>query len=258
MGSNGVVSTRVEALGVSITIVDGSIAIEQTGLPTAPKVETANTEAIPVPPHAEQTLSRAGEKEAQAADVAKLQPPEEDERIIANAINPDRPPPNGSAELDETQSTKIGWTDDEIEQLKALYPTHSASVIARQMGRRLNAVKSKAQHLGLKKEGPPTVTAPRGPAPKPRSLSAAVTAESAPAPAGFGTVALLDHHSGQCRWIVSDTWPVLYCGEPVVDFSSWCERHSRRVFTPMASGPPGRLAFAAAVQRKPNRRSRSA
>jgi hypothetical protein len=30
MSSNGVVSIRVEALGVSITIVDGSIAIEQT------------------------------------------------------------------------------------------------------------------------------------------------------------------------------------------------------------------------------------
>jgi hypothetical protein len=30
MGSNGVVSIRVEALGVLITIADGSIAIEQT------------------------------------------------------------------------------------------------------------------------------------------------------------------------------------------------------------------------------------
>jgi hypothetical protein len=30
MGSTGVVSIRVEALGVSITIVDGKIAIEQT------------------------------------------------------------------------------------------------------------------------------------------------------------------------------------------------------------------------------------
>ena len=30
MGNNGVVSIRVEALGVSITIVDGNIAIEQT------------------------------------------------------------------------------------------------------------------------------------------------------------------------------------------------------------------------------------
>jgi hypothetical protein len=43
MGSNNVVSTRVEALGVSITIADGSIAIEhtKTELPTAaPKVES--------------------------------------------------------------------------------------------------------------------------------------------------------------------------------------------------------------------------
>jgi hypothetical protein len=44
MGSNGVVSIRVEALGVSITIADGSIAIEQTGIPAAgitPKMESA-------------------------------------------------------------------------------------------------------------------------------------------------------------------------------------------------------------------------
>jgi hypothetical protein len=30
MGSNGLVSIRVEALGVAITVVDGKIAIEQT------------------------------------------------------------------------------------------------------------------------------------------------------------------------------------------------------------------------------------
>jgi hypothetical protein len=44
MGNSSVVSIRVEALGVSITIADGSIAIEQTKteLPAAavPKVES--------------------------------------------------------------------------------------------------------------------------------------------------------------------------------------------------------------------------
>jgi hypothetical protein len=235
MGSNGVVSIRGEALGVSITIAEGSIAIEQAGSPSAaPKANTASSEvapasaqvipAQPAPPDAEYTPQLAADEAV---------------RVIANAINPDRPPPNGSAEPDETQSTKIGWTDDEIEQLRALYPTHSASAIARQLGRRLNAVKSKARNLGLRKEAPPTVTAPRGPAPKPRSLSAAVTAESAPAPNDFGTVALLDHRPGQCRWIVSDVWPVIYCGAAVVDSSSWCEQHSRRVFNPRPQGITG-------------------
>jgi hypothetical protein len=49
---------------------------------------------------------------------------------------------------------------------------------------------------------------------------------------GFSSVSLLDHHRGQCRWIVSDVWPVMYCGAPVVDSSSWCELHSTRVFNP--------------------------
>jgi hypothetical protein len=53
---------------------------------------------------------------------------------------------------------------------------------------------------------------------------------------GFSAVSLLDHHSGQCRWIVSDVWPVMYCGAPVVDSSSWCEQHSKRVFNPRPQG----------------------
>jgi hypothetical protein len=90
---------------------------------------------------------------------------------------------------------------------------------------------------------PPTVTNSREAksAPKPRPLSAAVTPESAPATNGLGTVALLDHHPGQCRWIVSDVWPVIYCGAPVVDSSSWCEQHSRRVFNPRPQGLTGIL-----------------
>jgi hypothetical protein len=55
MGSNNVVSIRVEALGVSITIADGSIAIEQTkteipAVSAAPKVESpaaATSETVP-------------------------------------------------------------------------------------------------------------------------------------------------------------------------------------------------------------------
>jgi hypothetical protein len=46
-------------------------------------------------------------------------------------------------------------------------------------------------------------------------LSAAVTADPALAPNGSSTVSLFDHHPGQCRWIISDIWPVIYCGAPV-------------------------------------------
>lgn len=91
----------------------------------------------------------------------------------------------------------------------------------------------------LKRDGPPKVTVkplPREakPVPKPKSLSAAaivdasaVTNGMAPCPA----VPLLEHHAGQCRWIVSGVWPALYCGAPTVNKSSWCLYHSRLVFT---------------------------
>ncbi len=46
---------------------------------------------------------------------------------------------------------------------------------------------------------------------------------------GCSPVPLLDHHSGQCCWIISDVWPVVCCGASVVDSSSWCRQHSRRV-----------------------------
>jgi hypothetical protein len=51
MGSKGVVSIRVEALGVSITIADGNIAIEQTkteipAASTVPKQENSAPQAV--------------------------------------------------------------------------------------------------------------------------------------------------------------------------------------------------------------------
>jgi hypothetical protein len=143
--------------------------------------------------------------------------------------------------------TKPLWSDEEVEKLKTLYPTHSASAIAKQLGRGRNAVRSKAQNLGLRKDGPPTVTSkPAKPAPKPRSLSAAaVTADSTPVLNGFAAVSLLDHHSGQCRWIISGVWPVMYCGAPVVDSSSWCEQHSRRVFNHRPQGLGARFRLKA-------------
>jgi hypothetical protein len=47
--------------------------------------------------------------------------------------------------------TKPVWSDEEVEKLKALWPDHSASAIAKQLGRKHNALKSKIQNLSLKK-----------------------------------------------------------------------------------------------------------
>jgi hypothetical protein len=256
---NGVVRIRVE--GVSITIVGGSITIEQTGteVPTVdavPKVDEGlaalSRQALPESPGSLVQASPTTGAVPASAVVAGTALPESPNP--APAINaPHRPLPprrNGRAGLSGASGkgreapsgqTKPAWTDEEIEKLRALYPTHSAGAIAVELGRGLNSVRAKAQRLGLRKDGPAvTVSSPREakPSPKPRPLSAAVTADPAPAgtafqavPVGFSAVPLLDHRPGQCRWIISDVWPAVYCGAPVVDSSSWCSQHSRRVFT---------------------------
>lgn len=44
------------------------------------------------------------------------------------------------------------WTPEELETLRALYPTTSNLVIARQLGRSMKSVVSKASGLGLRKD----------------------------------------------------------------------------------------------------------
>jgi hypothetical protein len=68
---------------------------------------------------------------------------------------PSRPSPpgrNGPAGLprdsDKGQEVRSGqtiWSDEDVEKLRALYPTHSASAIAKQLGRCFNAVRGKAE-----------------------------------------------------------------------------------------------------------------
>jgi hypothetical protein len=269
LGSNGVVSIRVEALGVSITIADGSIAIRQTKteiVDTALKVEgptAASRQALPAaqPPLANGAFPAS---DVVTEGVLPLSEDVDDSTISgdsgvgnsASVIDAPRRLSN-DAHVQRLPPTKPAWSDEEVEKLKALWPTHSASAIAEQLGRGRNAVRSKIQNLGLKKAAPPTATAKPSsreakPAPKPKPLSAAVTEDPLPAraalsgwqpglrdsgaalravPDDFSAVALLDHRPGQCRWIISDgVWPVMYCGAPVVDSSSWCEQHFRRVF----------------------------
>jgi hypothetical protein len=207
MGSNDVVSIRVEALGVSITIADGSIAIEQTKMeiPAATVAEgpaAARRQFLPEPlPERVDNSAVRGDSDAENSAPA-----------IDEFHRPSLPGSNGPTELaansgEQTRSsqTKPLWSDEEVEKLRALYPTHSASAIATELGRGRNSVRSKAQNLGLRKAPSPQEAKPT---PKPKSLSAAVTTDST-APDGFRAVSLLDHHLGQCRWIVSDVWPVM-------------------------------------------------
>jgi hypothetical protein len=296
MGSNDVVRIRVEALSVSITIADGSIAIEQTKteIPagTAPKMESpaaANpvqaspasvptNQPLPNLPKRTQSLPDSQEIPARASpmpvrpsrSVTKRAPPNPKgdstvqgtsdtgtsviDELEQTPHGSSPPGSNGPIELPEdgrqaivefpSSQTKPLWSDEEVEKLRALYPTHSASAIAKQLGRGFNAVRGKARNLGLRKAAHPTVIVKSGeakPAPKPRPLSAAVISDPAlrTVPNGFSAVSLFDHQSGQCRWIVSDVWPVMYCGAPVMDSSSWCGQHSRRVFNSRPQGLTG-------------------
>jgi hypothetical protein len=269
MGSNGVVSIRVEALGVSITIAEGSIAIEQTKteLPAASKAEgpaASTSEAVPT----SDVVTERVAPFSKGLDDSAFRGEQTPRRPSPSARNgpPGLPGTSGKGQKARSGQTKPVWSDEEVEKLTALWPTHSARAIATQLGRGFTAVRSKAQHLGLRKAARLAGTAlpdsqeipvrakrpsPREakPATKPKPLSAAVTADPAPAgtgspgfpgdsgtalravPDGFSAVSLFDRHPGQCRWIISDVWPVIYCGAPVVDSSSWCEQHSRRVFT---------------------------
>jgi hypothetical protein len=290
MGSNGVVSIRVEALGVSITIVDGNIAIEQTstGKPIAsPAGHPASARQISArparpatehaPPVPDEDVSAAARENSDAGsagiDEVEQTPHQSSPAGSNGAIERDSVeeqenrwapaltgPSRDSGTAVPTSQTKPLWSDEEVQKLRALYPTHSASAIATQLGRGRNSVRSKAQNLGLRKDAPPTVTSKPATA-RPRSLSAAATADPVltalpglpavpdeaaagfPIPHGgpFSAVPLLDHHPGQCRWIVSDVWPVMYCGTPVVDSSSWCEQHSRRVFNARLQSHGARL-----------------
>jgi hypothetical protein len=235
LGSNGVVSIRVD--GVSITIVDGNITIERTGASSAPKVAGAglavHEASADTPEESAATtngmaLASATESVAQFSNGADDSGWDPDELALVTTPPPGRPRPGGPP-----------WSEEELERLRALYPTHSASAIAAELGRPFNSVRSKAQKLGLTRDGPPAVTGNPQPrqamvAAKPKSLSAAAAVDSISAPNGrpfCAAVSLLEHHAGQCRWLVSDVWPALYCGAPVVNKSSWCQHHFGRVFT---------------------------
>jgi hypothetical protein len=206
-----VLNIRVEAAGVSLTfgIADGGIAIALAKDVPAPA-------AAPKLPHAGHGAAPASCVITESAASPRQQT---NQTGLPNPPSPRTPPSQPSGR------TKQRWSPEEIEQLKSLWPTHSASAIARQPGRDVNAIKSKIQRLKLKKTASPVVTA------KPTPRAAAVPADSpapleVPAAIGACAVSLLDHRTGQCRWIVRGTGAApMYCGAPVVDSSSRCRHH---------------------------------
>jgi GcrA cell cycle regulator len=175
MGGNGVVSIRVEALGVSITIADSSIAIQQTrtdipaAVPNVKRPAGASRQATEPPGGSVQASLTNGAVPASAVVMERVPPLSEcvDDSMVGED--------SGKSREAQCGQTKPVWSDEEVEKFTALWPTHSSGAIARQLGRSRSAVRSKVQNLGLKKAAPPTVTSPREAksVPKPRPLSAA-------------------------------------------------------------------------------------
>jgi hypothetical protein len=145
MWSAAVSSLRVEALGVSITISDSSIAIEQTKTEIT-AAGTTTKKAKPVPESLGSSAVITGRPPPLPKDVDDSTVRGDSATpVIDDEQTPDRPSPPGRhspgglpGDFDKGQGAQSGqtnsvWSDEEVEKLKALYPTHSASAIARQL-----------------------------------------------------------------------------------------------------------------------------
>lgn len=138
--------------------------------------------------------------------------------------------------------TQANWTDDRVEQLKALWTDGlSASQIARTIGGvTRNAVIGKVHRLGLTgRAAPAQPEHPRLPA-APR---AAVRPAAAPQPqteeepialddGNFATVLTITDH--MCRWPIGDPsdGEFHFCGRKVKAGSPYCEAHARKAYQP--------------------------
>ena len=157
MGNNGVVSIRVEALGVSITIVDGNIAMEQTkteipaatlskvespavashqalsaGSPASPNSLTVPSPARPLPavdkrapptPKGNSTVQRNLDAGTPVIDELE-QAPRRPSPQTSNGPTRLRRDSSKGQEVRSGQ-TKLVWSGEEVEKLTALFPTHA-------------------------------------------------------------------------------------------------------------------------------------
>ena len=179
---------------LAVACQDGGIAIEQTKTepPAAAVSEVKNgrhglTGSPKSPGSLEQTSPTIGAIPASGhrppIDELEQAPPRPSSPSLDGPGPPAEPAPpgnsvrtgSGKSQKARSDQTRPLWSDEEVEKLRALYPTHSASAIGKQLGRGRNSVRAKAQHLGLRKAASPQEAKP---APKPKPLSAAVTADS--------------------------------------------------------------------------------
>lgn len=135
---------RVAAAGVVVTVVDGQVSIEEASIgQTAAAVERGAA-------HFHRKTS---------ADVGEA--PGALRVNGAGRTNGAAAGSNGAAAHREPETRKHtgpSWTKAETGRLEALWPTHSAAAVARELGRNVNTVKHWARKLGLKKAVEPAVT----------------------------------------------------------------------------------------------------
>jgi GcrA cell cycle regulator len=136
----------------------------------------------------------------------------------------------------------MGWTDERVEQLKALWGEGlSASQIARVLGSvTRNAVIGKVHRLGLAgRAGPPRAERPRNAVPRKAAVHVAVPApqivEEDPITLEDGNFAtVLTINDRMCRWPIGDPSEneFHFCGHKPKFGSPYCEAHARKAYQP--------------------------
>jgi hypothetical protein len=113
---------------------------------------------------------------------------------------------------------------------------HTFAQIASELGIGRNACIGRALREGI--ISPEKIRTKKVRAPRPRKVKTARIvalrkSKAAPLPLAdyFGGVTLLDLEPGQCRYPQGDLPTILFCGQPVVGETSWCEHCSRIVYS---------------------------
>jgi GcrA cell cycle regulator len=127
------------------------------------------------------------------------------------------------------------WTPERVEKLLALAKDHSAAEIAEEFGEGVtrSAVIGKLNRMGLGARAGANKKAPR----KPQKLtrlyvpSVFLVPAQAPKPAPPvvsiepRNITIMDLQRNDCRYITTETGPVLYCGLRKQKGSSYCSHH---------------------------------